>query len=496
MSHTAASRGKTGGFLLLLLLFFCTACRENVMKTPSPPKPLYCTGCHALELDANHRLACTSCHQGSEPAMDKENAHAQLVAQPAHPDTMETACGPCHAEQVAMVAKSSHFTLAASTNSFRKTFGASEEITNFREVKERQNPEDTLGLADDLLRRRCFHCHPFTSGDDYPAVHRGVGCSACHLPFTEGRLHSHGFQKPQDRQCLSCHYGNYVGFDYYGRFEHDYNVEYRTPYTTKEDHFRPYGVEYHQLVPDIHQQNGLVCIDCHSGSELMGRRKVRPSCAACHATSALAENLPPRVEKAGNTYTLRTSDGRLHPIPQLQYPAHFETRENIACQVCHAQWTFNDIGKHFLRSDEEDVDPWTPLAIQGSSEVENLVENNSSMEKTELPAAMTDKISGTSRPGIWYRGFTMRRWEEPVLGRDADGTITTLRPLLDYLLSWVDSEGKIRFNSISAGDEKGGWRPYTPHTTGPAGIFYGKRIDQFLEKERKQHQDEIHPPDP
>ena len=478
----------------LLFLFFFTACEKE--RTPPSARILGCTDCHEVELDSNHRLSCTSCHHGRDGAEDQESAHFQLIARPAHPDSMQSACGSCHPEQVACAAKSGHFSLPASTNGFRKSFGAAESLNDFREVPVHESPRDILELADDLLRRRCFRCHPYTAGDDYPAVRRGVGCGACHLSFADGRLLSHDFQKPQDRQCLSCHYGNYVGFDYHGRFEHDYNDEYRTPYTTREEHFRPYGVEYHQLTPDIHQQQGLICRDCHSGQELMGQSPDRPSCAACHARPFLEKALPPRVTEEGDGYIFTASDGRSRPLPLLRHPAHFENTEKIACQACHAQWTFNDLGKHFLRSDDEDVDWWALLATQGSSEVENFIEHNADFEKTELPATMTDKLTGVARPGAWYKGYTMRRWEEPVLGRDAEGTITTLRPLLDYWLSWVDSDGEIRFNSISASDSRGGWRPYVPHTTGPAGVFYRKRIDFFLEAERKQEVDEIHPLSP
>ena len=35
-------------------------------------------------------------------------------------------------------------------------------------------------------------------------------------------MQSHAFSTPTDKQCLSCHYGNYVGGDYYGRYEHDF----------------------------------------------------------------------------------------------------------------------------------------------------------------------------------------------------------------------------------------------------------------------------------
>ena len=159
-----------------------------------------------------------------------------------------------------------HFTLAREVNLVRKAFGAKETLSGLTQIPVADAPKDPLQLADDLLRRRCLRCHPYSSGDPYPYVNHGTGCAVCHLDFTDGAPTSHTFlATPGDKQCLQCHYGNWVGADYYGRFEHDFNTEYRTPYTTKESFTRPYGVEYHQLAPDIHQQKGMICVDCHSG---------------------------------------------------------------------------------------------------------------------------------------------------------------------------------------------------------------------------------------
>jgi hypothetical protein len=116
--------------------------------------------------------------------------------------------------------------------------------------------------------------------------------------------------------------------------------------------------------------------------------------------------------------------------------------------------------------------------------VENLVEHNSDFDNIDLPIEMTDKISGMPRLGVWYKGFTMRRWEQPALGRNEEGTITTMRPMLDYSLSWIDEEEKIRFDSAGVVGMTLVLRPYMPHTTGPAGMFYQERIDSFLEEEQ------------
>ncbi len=466
---------------LLFLFVILLGCTDKEHKKTVAAKQ--CVDCHAVHTDASHQLPCISCHRGNTPATDKESAHLGYIPFPAHPDHLADACGGCHAEIVEKITGSVHFTLAESTNLFREVFGARDKLSSFLATPKKSDPETILELADDLLRRRCFRCHLYNSGDKYPAVIHGTGCAACHMAFDDTKPASHRWQKPDDQQCLSCHYGNYVGFDYYGRFEHDFNIEYRTPYTTTEQHFRPYGVEYHQLQPDVHQLRGMLCIDCHSGTELMEPGSAKPSCKKCHQFEGLQHSLPGRVMLKQNLFVLQGADGKDHVIPIMRHPAHKELEGSINCQVCHAQWTFNDVGKHFLRSDTDDFGIWANLSVQGSFEVETIVDHNNDFDKTEIEPQMTDKITGESEIGLWYKGFTMRRWEVPVLGRDDQGNIATMRPILDYRLSWIDDEETVRFDSIPSKAPDMGLRPYVPHTTGPAGLFYRQRIDQFLATE-------------
>ncbi len=466
---------------LTIFIIALSGCSSEEQKTVSL---LQCTNCHSVHTDTNHQQECISCHKGNNPAIDKDSAHLGYIPYPAHPDHLTESCGPCHAEIVDRITSSQHFTLYKITNVFRKAFGAKDTLTSFLETPKKSDPETPLELADDLLRRRCFRCHPYSSGDDYPSVTHGTGCASCHMVFVDGKPESHSFQKPGDAQCLSCHYGNYVGSDYYGRFEHDFNVEYRTPFTTKNKYFRPYGVEYHQLKPDIHQLRGLLCIDCHSGRELMEKGGEKPSCEGCHQLKKLQHALPAHVKENQGVFTLNSRNGQEHTIPLMQNTAHEGQTENISCQVCHAQWAFNDIGKHFLRSDTDNFDMWSNLSTQGSSEIETIVENNNSYDNAELPPLMSDGITGKPELGLWYKGFTMRRWETITLGRDDKGTITTMRPVLDCYLSWVDQDEVVRFDSVPSQAPDGGLRPYVPHTTGPAGFYYKERIEQFLAKER------------
>lgn len=451
------------------------------------PEQNGCKRCHTPHQDKGHDFSCSSCHGGNDTSNEEEVAHAGLISQPAHPASMAQTCGKCHSDQVAGAAQSMHFTLENKVNLVRKSFGAQEALTGLTKIPIVDAPETALQLADDLLRRRCLRCHTYSSGDSYPYVKHGTGCAACHLDFTDGSPTSHTFlATPGDKQCLQCHYGNWVGADYHGRFEHDFNEEYRTPYTSKEPIARPYGVEYHQLIPDIHQQKGMICVDCHSGAELMNSRKTDAIlCQDCHLQKSLEIALPPNVTREDGKYFLQSKgDKQRHEIPLLRDPAHTAYKDAINCQVCHAQWAFNDTGNHLLRNDTREYDEFWKLTTQGSWEVENFLEYNLNPDySTTLAPTMLDKINGEGKKGIWYQGFTMRRWESVQLGRDTNGRISVMRPVLDLHLSWIDEEGKVRFDAIQGQTANKGLEPYIPHTTGPAGIFYRQRLLDFYRLE-------------
>ncbi|NOQ45750.1 MAG: hypothetical protein GQ559_03620, partial [Desulfobulbaceae bacterium] len=293
-------------------------------------------------------------------------------------------------------------------------------------------------------------------------------------------LQSHAFIKsPGDRQCLSCHYGNYVGADYHGKFENDYNWEYRTPYTTKEDYIRPYGVEQHDLVTDIPQQRGLVCIDCHLGSALKGAGS-GISCLTCHGwrPDDPKPNLA-HIKIKGEQLNLHArQSGKIHAIPQLKHPAHQQYKDLVDCQVCHAQWSFNDHTTHLLLSTLDEYDAWDRLTVQSSSEVEALLEHNLYSDEDEMEPAMRDGITGESRPGIWYKGFTQRRWEDMIIAKDKNGIIKVFRPVLDLRLSAINNDEEVLFDNVKGNGPE--LLPYTPHTTGPAGLFYLQRFNHLL----------------
>lgn len=473
--------------LCLLVVLGISGCTEE-----NTPPVSGCLSCHEVMADTSHQMACTVCHQGNGQAETITEAHASLIAQPGHPAHMQAVCGECHQEQVDSLPHSLHYTQKNLVNLVRESFGAKDQLASLQDIPINAYPETPLQLAEDLLRRRCLRCHLFSSGDEYSATQHGTGCAACHLSYEDGQLISHGFTAiPEDKACLSCHYGNRVGFDYFGRFEHDFNHEYRTPYSTAETTDRPYGVDFHDLATDVHQQSGMLCVDCH-GAELMQSSTSSPansenephaiSCASCHDEVLLSTEMPAGVKSTPEGYTFTSQSGSSHPLPVLKDPVH-DQYPTVSCQVCHAQWSFNDTETHLLRSDLDEYDIWDRLTVQGSMEVEALLEHNLDYDKEELPPEMSDKISGEMQPGIWYKGYLMRRWEEPPLGRSTDGILQVVRPQLTLFLSWIDEDEEVRFDSIASHAADRGMLPYTPHTTGPAGLYYRQRLRDFLSAE-------------
>ena len=454
----------------------------TVATPPAKPVVRGCKGCHPMTLDAAHSFSCATCHGGDETASDGKAAHAGLIPHPAHPDRMQTTCGRCHGRQTSEAAQSRHFTLAGEINSVRRAFGATTDLKSPLEIPVTEPPTTPLALADDLLRRRCLRCHPYHPGDPYPETRHGTGCAACHLDFGNGVLTSHAFvRSPGDGQCLHCHSGNRVGADYYGRFQRDFAWEFRTPYRTDNAQRRPYGVEDHQLRPDVHHLAGIGCIDCHPGARLMGGGHASPTppltCGGCHAWRPGQPPPAANLIVDGKRLLLVTKrDQRQLVVPAMQDPAHRAFGAKATCVACHAQWSFNDRATHLLRQDSDDYEPWSLLTVQGSHEVELQLENNLAGEGDDSDPSMVDKFSGARRPGLWLKGFELRRWEEIPLCRDNDGRLTVCRPSLDLHLSYVNDQGEVLFDAVAPTPSTRTLRPYTPHTIGKAGAHYRQRL--------------------
>jgi len=477
-----------------------------------------CLRCHkGIEpISADHPFKCAACHLRPEDLQGKtlEN-HDGILRNPSAPENMEIFCIKCHQKEIKQVKNSLHSTIAGIINQTRYLWGAQERaapaiyglsgrLKPLPETDPSLHPETPGMLVDDFLRRRCLSCHIHAKGIQSTGLYRGTGCAACHMPYNndgryrgrdpaidrskEGFPAKHTFTELiPNAQCLHCHNHNHVGADYEGLFEHDYNASYRSPMVNGKSRGTTYGSDYHRLVKDIHAEKGLWCIDCHTRKEVMGDGHTygyemavpKRSCADCHGGF---NNTPPdltnrAIRKVSDEFLfLSKNHAKEHRLPLFspdstghRIPAHAKVR----CSACHAQWSYQDYGLSVIREDVITDYKWWNLTAQGDPYLQKRLKKYVESPDTVYPVSM-DRLSGRENLGIWSLGWRFRRWEQMPLGVDHTGRTAILRPLYQYLISYIDRRGNCVLDSIapSRGDGTGkGWAfmPYVPHTTAPFG---------------------------
>ncbi len=533
--------------LLFTLLFIA------LTVWPSPALASGCAACHqGIEvISPSHDFSCVTCHGGDETASEKDKAHAGIVANPSSLDQAEERCGSCHPDQVKGVQSSLMATAAGMVNQTRYLLGAQDtpdpvysgSFTSPLPVLPDVQPSGPP--ADDLLRRKCLRCHLQNRGAARFGDYRADGCASCHVPYANA-----GMSRSADRavrgfmaevasgaktltrgypelhrmrtdvpvsQCTHCHNSNYVGSDYVGKFERDYHSSARFLSTDGESLRADHGMDHHRLLPDLHFQRGLGCIDCHVQQELMGDGKVygfsfrqlRVGCEDCHgavngeprktvlsdAASLRMAAANPRydaaagdevlitargavlahVKKVGESWVLTSKvTGERHVIPQLKdtrtvnhlIPQHMK---NMECSSCHAAWSFQQYGLHLLLDESTRYEPWRSLWAQNDPQVQTLLSDQLSRDvAARTPPVTRDWLTGEDHPGVWYAGWSYRRWAGNVLGRNASGKVSVLRPLFQFVLSRVDARGRTLLDSAipKTRGNADGWamNPYAPHS--------------------------------
>ncbi len=453
----------------------------------------FCLECHeGIErMNNDHAFTCVKCHLLPADRGLVLDTHSKVLRYPGAPEHVETLCGECHQKEIALLRNSLHYTLAGIIGQTRYLWGAQEtpvpkyspsEHTLLKKLpRSKKQPETAADLVDDLLQRRCFRCHLGQRPPERKGLYRGVGCGACHVPYADDGIYrggdptlwgkrgypqTHTFARPISvEQCLHCHNGPRVGADYVGLFEHDYHMSYRTPWVGGSMPEPIYLMDHHQLSKDIHQERGLLCVDCHDQGDVMGRGKMFASqleaisvrCDQCHGPLSPASQHVERV--------FLDRQGREHPLPQwnTSVPAHgIEEMRRLHCTSCHATWGFYDYGLSLLRDDRTDLSRWGPWRLQGNDMIARLFDHSG-------------RFLGLKEvPGPWFTGWRFRRWENLTLGVDSKGRIAPFRPHYQYMISFVDQEGRVVMDNVipQREDQNGrGWAymPFYPHTVRPRG---------------------------
>jgi hypothetical protein len=446
-------------FYIITILFALAWCLISSCSTPEARSPLTKTGCracHKVDIDPSHDIGCTTCHKGNDGAKTIKGAHQGLIARPSGPGRMAEVCGRCHKKEVASAETSAHFTLRDEIGALWGAFFPEDQTPSIKDLSNMGPLGTEKGIVADLLRRRCLICHVYYEGDNYSGARRGTGCAACHLPIKASSClkgsTDHRFKRTvKDENCLACHYGNFVGWDYYGRFEKDFEEDFRAPLVKGRHIPRPYGVEWHDMTPDVHRQYGMSCASCHikgpcEGDDPGDGDKTRTiSCIACHNAGGGGKGTPMDVTITGH----RKEDiGR------------------VSCDACHALWGFYDNGRSLVLQESPIFDDWTYLAVQGSSEIEKAVLDHNSGKADRID--MTDKFTGEARLGLWFQVFSDRRWWPVMLGEDYNGVLRVMRPIFDISISYVNARGDAVFDNLRPKGQP--LAPYAPHSIGKADI--------------------------
>ncbi len=476
-----------------------------------------CLTCHKgiEEISPSHPFSCVSCHGGDSTSNKLPEAHLGVIRNPSDPAYLEEKCGRCHEKEIKNLKNSLHSTAAGEINITRFLFGAQSSpydhyatiSTNFfsQIPPSPSHPESPEEIVDDLLRRKCLRCHINVEGIHAPGFYRASGCAACHVVYeNDGKYRGgdksvqnkvgypayHRFvKKIPDLQCLHCHNGNRVGADYYGLFEHDYNQDYRSPVSIDSagkaiisriftgERMPVYGIDFHHLRQDLHKRIGLQCIDCHREDDLMGdgtpysveNKAVRVRCESCHGGFSSKPDLK-FVERYAKKYRYVSQNGKVYKIsifsPDIN--GHDRIHKRVSCSLCHASWAYGDYGFHVSRIDIKNYYPWRKFILQADPIVTKFLRDQlgKPFKKWAKPE-MKDFIDGKEKLGIWFSGWTTRRWEFVPIGIGSDGKYDAIRPMYQFYVSYVDSEGYVIMDSkipVRGDGKVWGSIPYVPHT--------------------------------
>lgn len=304
-----------------------------------------CLVCHGDidGLSASHRpdsIGCAACHGGDVFSLEASRAHAGMILVPGNLADAPRTCGQaaCHSTIIPRIERSIMTTFSGAIAVDRQIFG------------ERPDPAAApphvrdLGTsaADTHLRQLCASCHlgqEKTTWGPISQESRGGGCNACHLVYSNQaatqlaayestpltarkeipKVHPSLSINAGSDNCFGCHSRS-------GRISTNYEGwhELREPPApaalaadaeTKLPQFRQLddGRFFTRIIPDVHQERGLECIDCHTANEVMGlgrmvsrkHEQVNLRCEDCHTRDFASSAAGPADPETGKLLRLR-----------------------------------------------------------------------------------------------------------------------------------------------------------------------------------------------
>lgn len=288
---------------------------------------------------------------------------------------------------------------------------------SYAEFENAQTDDDLEQVAlDHYLSKNCSTCH--ASG--YPrnnsrATYRSTGCTSCHVLYDiSGVYQGDDDAMPKNipvyparheitsditvEQCATCHYqGGRIGFLFRGIREGGFATvpEYAELWNDSVyTHVPGYYIfdedttnSIDETPPDLHYTAGMVCADCHVGSDVHGDGRIYSSskgqvdlrCEDCHGT--VRQKSTPDDEgvfrtssgrpltqlylnSSGKVSLMSRGDGQEHTIPQpadILPDQHEDSQmvhamapnendwshtDSLTCDTCHTSWTQQCLGCH------------------------------------------------------------------------------------------------------------------------------------------------------
>jgi len=382
----------------------CAKCHEGIEHIRDPQSKMMEEIYKVAEKAGHKGNDCIVCHGGTPTTMVKKRSHKGTVKYfldhkgpkeyypaPGSSWINQNTCGMCHQEQVNAQMNSLMMSEAGKIQGAMWSFGAKEGYEHTHGNYDTKNPEDPharLGTdsyraymeklsalepqgfpsemkeipqaptAEEVekdpslavytyLRQECLRCHTGSKGRSKRGDYRGIGCSSCHVPYSNegfyegndkktskkerGHMLVHSIQssrevkvKVHDKEysgipvetCSTCHNrGKRIGVSYQGLMETEYQATF-----DEDGNGQPklHTKRYLHLQEDVHYQKGMLCQDCHTSNDMHGDGfltganlgAVEVECQDCHGTtSAYPWELPLGYSDEFNT-TVATGPDR------------------------------------------------------------------------------------------------------------------------------------------------------------------------------------------
>ena len=527
-----------------------------------------CLNCHRgiEEISQNHQFSCIKCHDGNLKGKTAEQAHRGMVSNPSDLKHAGKYCGQCHKDQVEKVSNSLMTTARGVIEITREAWGEPPlPQPGGGKKKSRKSSKAPWQYVspgkpvDDFLQKKCLRCHVQSASPHRPGDYRATGCASCHMVYTnEGTSLSRdrAIQKVQkaDRaalkkrfsrdkaanslnnrrgypllhkftvaipsiQCEHCHNYNGVGNEFEGLFGKPARPKMGQAAAEKNQSVL-YGRSHDFLLPDIHREKGMHCIDCHGSDEVKADASTNPTqhdavkvrCETCHGTNTTAPtgfilqekssraeellkknqlnpNLMKKI-KIGDTVMMDAGGnpmphvllvegkwilyskvtGKEHPIPLLKFLKNRPYAHQILghmkdteCSACHARWSANEWGMHVIREEQLNEKRWRDWAPSDPT-LQQLL-SGSGTDIKQKPLGMLnwhtalntpDGVKGSWSKGVWNTVFSEADWNSLILGKNERNKYTIMKPRYQYFIS-----------TPATGMSSASLRAQVPHT--PAG---------------------------